>query len=107
MRASKYGVQDSAGMEGSVRVSETAPQLLTLAMKPFGRRQLESERVAAAMSGKVAAMRCAKAWGAGLVLLAKKAIEAKGSDDGVFLSLSPSVAISVAEVLFPFFFFSS
>ena len=53
-------------MLGLVPVRETASRLLTFAMKPFGRRQLESVRVAAAMSGKEAAMRVARAWGGGV-----------------------------------------
>jgi len=44
-------------MLGLVPVRERATRLLTFAMKPFGRRQLDSVRVAAAMSGKEAAMR--------------------------------------------------
>ena len=102
MRASKYGAQDSAGVLGLVPVRETTPRLLTFAMKPFGSRQLESVRVAAAMSGKKAAMRMARAWGSGLDLGAKKRLEAWGRDDGVFISLIPSLATSVAEVLFVF-----
>jgi len=42
---------------GLVPVREMVPQLLTFAMKPLGRRQLDSVSVAAAMSEKVAAMR--------------------------------------------------
>jgi len=61
--------------------------------------------VAAAILGKVAAMRCARGWGAGLDFAAKKCLEANGSDDGVFLSLSPSLATSVAEAPFVFRFF--
>jgi len=106
VRASKYGAYDSAGVLGLVPVRETAPRLLTFAMNPFGRRQLESVRVAAAMSGNEAAMRWARAWGAGLDMGAKKRLEAWGRDDGVFGSLSPSLATSVAEapllLLFPF-----
>ena len=83
---------------------EMAPLLLTFAMKPFGSRQLESVKVAAAMSGKEAAMRWARAWGAGLDLGAKKRLEAWGSDDGVFISLFPSLATSVAEAPLVFFF---
>ena len=79
---------------------ETAARLLTVAMKPFGRRHLDSERVAAAISGKVEAMCWARAWGAGLDLEAKKRLEAWGRDDRVFISLSPSLATSVAQVLF-------
>jgi len=83
---------------GLVPVRETAPRLLTLAMKPFGRRQLDSERVAAAMSGKVEAMHWARAWAAGLDLEAKNRLEAWGRDDGASISLSPSLASFVAEV---------
>jgi len=89
---------------GLVPVRETAPRLLPLAMKPWGRRQLDSERVAAAISGKVEAMRWARAWGAGLDLEAKLRLEAWGREDGVFITLSPSLATSVAEVPFAFFF---
>jgi len=64
-----------------------------------------SVRVAAAMSGKEAAMRRARAWGAGLDLGAKKRLEAWGRDDGVFISLFLSLATSVAEVLFVFLLF--
>ena len=75
-------------------------------MKPFGRRQLNSVRVAAAMSGKEEAMRCVRASGAGSDLGAKKRRDANGRDDGVFISLSPALATSVAEafvfLLFPF-----
>jgi len=63
VRASKYGAQDSAAVSGLLPVRETAPRGLTLAMKPFGRRQLDSVRVAAAMSGKEAAIGSARAWG--------------------------------------------
>jgi len=103
VRASKYGAYDSAGVFGLVPVRETVPRLLTFAMKLFGRRQLESVRVAAAMSGNEAAMRWAWAWGAGLDLGAKKGLAAWGRDYGVFDSLSPSLATSVAQA--PFFFF--
>jgi len=58
--------------------------------------------VAAAMSGKEAVMREARAWGVGLDLGAKERLEAWGRDDGVFISLLPSLATSVAEVLFVF-----
>jgi len=85
-------------------VRETGPRLLTLAMKPFESRQLDSVRVAAAMSGKEAAMRCASAWAAGSDLGAKKSLEARGRDDGVFIWLFPSRATSVAEAFFFHFF---
>ena len=94
---------DSAGVLGSVPVRETAPQLLTLAMKPLGRRQFELVRVAAARSGKAAVMCCARASGAGSVLAAKKRLEAQGREEGCFILLSPSFGTSVAEVLFGFF----
>jgi len=76
VRASKYGAYNPAGVLGLVPVWDTAPRLLPFAMKPIGRRQLESVRVAAAMSGKEAAMSWARAWGAGLDLGAKKRLEA-------------------------------
>jgi len=104
VRASKYGVYDSAGVLGLVPVRETAPLLLTFAMKPFCSRQLESVRVAAAISGKEAAMRWARAWGAGLDLGVKKRLEAWGRDNRGFFSLSPSLATSVAEAPLVFFF---
>jgi len=40
----------------SVTVREMEPQGLTVAEKPWGRRQFELRRTRAAMSGKVAAM---------------------------------------------------
>jgi len=86
-----------------VPVRETPPRLLTFAIKPFGRWQSESVRVAAAMSGKEAAMCWARAWGAGLDLGAKKCLEAWGRDDGAFKSLSSSLAPSVAEAPYVFF----
>ena len=49
-------------MLGLVPVRETAPELLTFAMKSLRSRQLESVRVAAARSGKVTAMDCPRAW---------------------------------------------
>jgi len=57
VRAGKYRVYDSAGVLGSVLVRETAPRFLTLAMKPVGRKQFESVRVAAAIWEKAAVMR--------------------------------------------------
>jgi len=65
---------------------------------------LDSVRVVAAMSGKEAVMRGARAWEAGLDLGAKKRLEAWGRDEGVFVSLFPSLATSVAEALLAFFF---
>ena len=86
-----------------VPVRETAPWLLTFAMQPFGRRQLDLVRVAVAMSGKEVAMRCARAWGVGLDLAVKQRLEAKGRDDRVFISLFPSLAPCVAEAIFVLF----
>ena len=63
-----------------------------------------SVRVAAAMSGKAAVMRCARECGAGSVLAVMKRLEAKGREEGGFILLSPPLATSVAEVLFVFFF---
>jgi len=48
-------------------------------------------------------MRWARAWGAGLDLGAKKRLEALGRDDGVFVSLFPSLPTSGAEALVVFF----
>ena len=104
MSASKYGAYDSAGVLGLVPVSQTAHLLFTFAIKPFGLRQLESVRVAAAMSGKEAAMRWARAWGAGLNRGGKKRLAAWGRDDRDYIPLSPSLAISVAEAALVFFF---
>ena len=91
-------------MFGSVQVRETAYRLLTLAMKPLGRKELESVRVAAVMSEKEAVMHCATACGAGSVLAAKKRLEVKGREEGDFILVAHSLATSVAEVFFVFFF---
>jgi len=56
------------------------------------------------MLGKVAARHCARAWGAGLVLVAKKRLEAKRRDRVAFRSISPSLTTSVAEAFFVFIF---
>jgi len=104
VRASKYRAYEAAGVLGLVPVRETVPRLLTFAINTFWRRQLESVRVAAAISGYEAAMRWVRAWGAGLDLGAKKRLEAWGRDNGAFGSLSPSLATSVTEAPFLFFF---
>jgi len=49
-------------------------------------------------------MRWARAWGAVLDLGANKGLEGWGRDDGVFVSLFPYLATSVAEALLVFFF---
>ena len=56
------------------------------------------------MSGKEAAMRWARPWGAGLDLGAKRPLEAWGRDDADFISWFLSLAISVAAASFVFFF---
>jgi len=56
------------------------------------------------MSGKEAALRCARAWGAGSDLGAKKRLEASGRDDGIFILMSPVLATSVAVAFFFAFF---
>jgi len=89
---------------GLVSVRETAIPVVTLAMKHFGRRPLDSVRVAAAMSGNQADMRWAGGWGAGLDLEVKKRLEARGRDDEVFISLFSSLSISVTEVPLVFSF---
>ena len=73
-------------------MSETAPRVLTLAIKLLGRRQLESVRVVAAMSGKAAVMHCVRVCGAGSDLAAKKSLEAKGREEGDFILLSSGLA---------------
>jgi len=49
-------------------------------------------------------MSCARACGVGSVLTPKKRLEAEGREEGDFILLSPSLVISVVEVLFFFFF---
>ena len=66
-------------------------------MKLLGWRQFESVRVAAAMSGTVAAMGCTSAWGTRSVLTANTGLEAKGRDAVCFYSFFPSLATSVAK----------
>jgi len=46
----------------------------------------------------------ARAWQAGLDLGANNRLEAKGRDDGLFISLFPSLATFVAQSPFVFFF---
>ena len=60
--------------------------------------------MAAAMSGKAAVMRCARACGTGSVLAAKKRVEAQWREDQNFILLSPSLATSAAKAFFVFFF---
>jgi len=56
VRETKYGAYDAAGVALSMMVREMAPHRVTVAEKPSGRSQLDSQRTQAAMSGKVAAM---------------------------------------------------
>ena len=56
VRESKYGACEAAGVALSVTVRETEPRELTVAEKPKGRRQFDSRRTRAAMSGKVEAI---------------------------------------------------
>jgi len=59
------------------------------------------------MSGKVAAMGKSRACGAASVLVATNCLEAKGSDNGVLIPLSSSLATSTVEaslVFWPFDF---
>ena len=79
-------------MPGLVPVRETAPRLLTFAMKPFRRRQLELVRVAAAMSGKEAAMRKARAWAVGLDLGQRSLLRPGGGTTGL-LVLYPHLSL--------------
>ena len=98
----------SIGFRGGVRIGarerDSAP-VIDLCDETFRRRQLDSVRVAAALSGKVAAMRCTRAWGARLDLVAKTRLDAKGRDDGVVISLSASLPTCVAQGPFDFHFF--
>jgi len=56
VKESKHGAYEAAGVALSVMVRETAPRGLTVAEKPKGRRQFDSRRTRAAMSGKVEAI---------------------------------------------------
>jgi len=91
---------------GLVLVRELVPQSLTFAMKPLGRRQLESVRVEATRLGKVTAMQERRVWGEKLVRIAKECLEARGRGEGGFIHLSPSLATSVAEACLFFFPFT-
>ena len=84
-------------------VRDTAPLSLTLTQKPFGRRQLDSVRVVATMSGKVLVMRAAKGWGRGVSLMVKKQREAKGREEAAFEGSPTELPTSVAVAFFPFF----
>ena len=89
-------------MRGLVPVRDTAPLSLTLTLKPLGRRQLDSVRVVATMSGKVLVMRAARGWGKGVSLTAKKRREAKGREVAVF---EGSSSCPTPKRFFFFFFF--
>jgi len=56
VRDTKYGAYDAAGVALSVMGRKIAAGGLTVAEKPRGRRQLDSWRKRAAMSGRIAAM---------------------------------------------------
>ena len=84
-------------------VRDTAPLSLTMTLKPLGRRQLESVRVVATMSGKVLVMRAAWGWGKGVSLIAKKRREARGREVAGFEGSPDGWATSVAVAFFPFF----
>jgi len=70
----------------SVTVKEMEPRGLTVAVKPRGRRQFDSRRTRAAMSGKVAAMVRASGCGDGDWRGAKKRRWAPGREGGPFLT---------------------
>ena len=84
-------------------VRDTAPLSFTLALKPLGRRQLDSVRVVVTMSGKVLVMRAARAWGMGVSLIAKKPQEGKGKEVAGFEGSPTGLATSVAVAFFLFF----
>ena len=82
---------------------DNAPLSLTLTLKPLGRRQLNSVRVVATISGKVLVMQAARGWGKGVSLMAKKRREAKGREVAGFEGSPTGLATSVAVAFFPFF----
>ena len=84
-------------------VRDTAPLSWTLALKPWGRGQLDSVRVVATMSGKVLVKRAARAWGIGVSLMAKKRREAKGREVAGFDGSPTGLTTSIADAFFPFF----
>ena len=84
-------------------VRDTAPLSLTLTLKPCGRRQLDSVRVVATMSGKVLVIRAARGCGRGVSLIAKKRREAKGREVAGFEDSPAGWATSVAVALLAFF----
>ena len=89
-------------MFGWVPVRETAARSLTFAIQPAGRRQLDLVRGAPTRLGEVVVMREARAWGMDSVLRAKKRLETRGSNEGGFIALSSSLAISVGVVCLGF-----
>ena len=84
-------------------VRDTAPLSLTLTLKPLGRRQLDSVRVVAPMSGKILVMETARGWGRGVSLMAKKRREAKGREVAGFENSPTGWATSFAVALLAFF----
>ena len=84
-------------------VRDTPPLSLTLTLKPLGKRQLDSVRVVATMSGKVLVMRAARRWGEGVSLMAKKRREAKGREVAGFEGSPAGWGTSVAVAFFAFF----
>ena len=86
-----------------MRVRDTAPLSLTLALEPLGKRGLDFVTVVATMSGKILVMRAARAWGIGVSLMAKKRREAKGREVAGLEGSPTGLATSVAVAFFPFF----
>jgi len=86
----------------SVTVREIELRGLTVAENPKGRRQFDSRRTRAAMSGKVAAMVRASGCGAGDWRGAKKRRWAPGREGGPFLTGgAAALATSCGEGGFP------
>ena len=56
VRETKEGAYEAAGVALSVTVKEMEPRGWTVAVKPRGRRQFDSQRTRAAMAGKVVAI---------------------------------------------------
>ena len=70
----------------SVPVREMASRVFTVAERPRGRRQLESRRTRAAISGKVAAIARASGWGKGDWRGVKNGCWAPGREGGYILT---------------------
>jgi len=91
-------------VSGLVPVRETAPRLLTFAMKIFREEAVGLGEGGGSHVREGGGYALCKGMGRGLDLAAKKRLEAKGRDDGVFISWFPSLTTAVAEAPFVSFF---